>query len=127
MITEKKIVQIIPCERGWHCTHYFRDKDGKIELDGGNCKTAWTEVACWALLTTGEVEPMVGGDKGPVLASDWSDDGGEYHVYSPPQSWEYALTAHTRAGSIEEPYPDWEAIHVSEGPELTTVLWRGHR
>jgi hypothetical protein len=120
----KEIVQIIPCERGWHCSYYFRDGDGKILTENGNCQAAWSEIACWAQLSTGDVEPMVPGDHGLLLASEWST-GGEYHVYSPAQSWEYALTCHTGTGDIEAPHADWEALRLSENDNTMTILWRG--
>jgi hypothetical protein len=111
-VTELK--QIIPAERGWHVVEYHRDPAGKIVTENGNIVATWREVACWALLEDGSVQPMTAyGDYPSLTVESRAFDG----LYSPGESWRYAMTTDgdpPRGG-------DWEAMSCSDSGR---ILWR---
>jgi hypothetical protein len=122
-----KLLQLLPCEPGWHV----------VAVDGeGLLYLRKIRVAAWALLDTGEVVPMipVEDDDGDAVGLATAADamrGDRYRLYSPAESYEYALTSEVADGlamAIPDDANEAEAIAVSEcnrdGDVTRTVLWR---
>jgi hypothetical protein len=107
-----KLVQLLPADPGWH-----------VRGHGENRKS---RVACWALLDTGEVVPMIQDGDFASLAPAPQAIGAGYDLYTPAESYEYDVTVNSCQPPNGE---DAEAIAISQssdsdGAASFTVLWR---
>jgi hypothetical protein len=114
-----KIIQIVPAAPGWHVHIPLGMKD----------LTHRAEIACWGLTDDGTVHPLVAdadsryGDlsiAGNMRGRD-TDNQEEVSVYAPAESYDYCVRRCSVEDKLEEPYPDWECINISNG----LALWRG--
>jgi len=107
-----KIVQLLPADPGWHVR--------------GHGEQLKSRVACWALLDTGVVVPMIQDGDLASLAPAPEAIGAGYDLYTPAESYEYDVTVNTCTPPNDG---DAEAIAISEssdseGVATFTVLWR---
>lgn len=123
-----KILQLLPCEPGWHVV-VILENDIQSEFKH--------RVAAWALLDTGATVPMIRAEDADCYAMALTTasealDGDRYRLLTPQESYRYALTREIADGLPMETPDDAngaEAIAVAEsrsddGDISRSVLWR---